>query len=505
MGGPDLRPPRALNTLLDMSRGAFSPSHDSRHRSRLLAAALLLSTAMHSGVGIVAGTMGLDALSRGSSSTRGVGPGGVMSDAAFAELDWEQPDRAKAEPTTPPEALPPATIQVVEITPPPPPPEPPPELRLGLAKSPNKTDNWLGDVTPTPHSGLPSSVDQPELALNPGAPGTPMARPGEAVATPPEVAPVVPEVFPAPADTQTAAKHTPTDHPQIPEGPQHDAPPTPIERPGKADHAQTGAPNGQAVTGADQTDREGSPTGDAAAQRDATPRRGQPTGQQMASAPDSLNVITPPSPADKLDALDQSGWDALFAAPSLGNAAGTLDGLASAQSPARVLEKHAQPEAKPMPQTAPRAVTGASQVVMATPSVQTPPIPLGVVGQTGEGGTAPGLASEKESDASAITPEPEVRPGMPWAGEGLEVFTRRIELSLFSRSTRFFRSPLLKVTFDRTGTVTAIDVLESSGSPDVDDSTRNSVYKWTARGKQLEELRPGATLAMNFRILLRGR
>lgn len=464
----------------------------------MVGVALLASAVLHSGVGIVAGTMGIGMSADGSPTLSG--RAGDPADPGL--LVWteppesqQNPDQARSEST--PES--PSTPVLVAIAPKQPPAStPPPELRLGLAKSPHKTDNWLGDVVKTPHSGLPSSVDQPELSLNPGAPGVPMARPGDSAAEPRDAAELPLEAPKLTPDRPSIARQSPTKTPELPDGPST-PPVATINRPGKADAARDGSASANPPTATDTIDQVGVTDGDPDAVGDQIARLGVPAPQST-DTPSTLDRITPdtapPEPGD---------WDAVFAIPTSGVETGAPTGDPALKQTVVAMKRTAPAEARPAPQTAPRVPSDAGPFLPTSPMSPAPASPLGVAGPAGSGGSSPGQQSERESDASAIDPEPEVRPGMPWAGEGLEVFTRRIELSLFSRSTRAFRSPLLKVTFDRSGTVTNIEVLESSGSPDVDDSTRNSVYKWTARGTQLEELAPGAGLSMNFRILLRGR
>lgn len=464
----------------------------------MVGVAILASAVLHSGVGIVASTMGIGMSADGSATLNG-----RASDLADPGLlVWTDPPESQQNPDlSRTESTPasPSTPVIVAIAPDVQPPEQnPPELRLGLAKSPHKTDNWLGDVVKTPHSGLPSSVDQPELSLNPGAPGVPMARPGDSASEPKDAAELpldTPKISP---DRPSAAQQSPATPPELPDGPSTPPVVTP-DRPGKADAARDGSTSTNPPTATDTMDQVGVDGGDRDILRDQIARLSVPT-PPSANAPATLNRITPdtapPEPGD---------WDAVFSVPMSGIETGSPTGDPALKQTVVAMKRTAPAEVRPAPQTAPRVPSNAGPVLPTSPMSPAPASPLGVAGPVGPGGSSPGQQSERESDASAIEPDPEVRPGMPWAGEGLEVFTRRIELSLFSRSTRAFRSPLLKVTFDRSGAVTNIEILESSGSPDVDDSTRNSVYKWTARGTQLEDLAPGAGLSMNFRILLRGR
>ncbi len=457
-----------------MSRGALAISRRPRSVSGVLVSAAALSTALHTGLAILIGTVGISGLGSSRAGFQGLA-GSSLSDSAFAELAWiEPPPQPDDPPASEPAAPPPKPV----IPTPPPEPVEVPQLRLGLANSPHTTDNWIGDLIARPHSGLQSTIEQPELSLNPGAPGSPMATPGQPLAA-------------AAAGERSESSQINTASPPV------------SEAPGDADRFTPGARLGTSPSGNDPEQRTStSPLQpDPAALVDAQPRRGQPDGQQAESTtiPDTLGVILPePTPLDDLGA-----WDALLSPPRLGAADGAPQGELSTDRPSRRPDLQAAAEARPKPSPAPSSLAPA-QGVDVRPQSSSLAAP-GIPGPRGEGGTSPGQQSERESDPSAINPDPEVRPGMPWAGEGLEVFTRRIELSLFSRSTRAFRSPLLRVTFDRSGVVTHIEVLESSGSPDVDDSTKNSVYKWTARGKQLEDLAQGSGLSMNFRILLRGR
>lgn len=100
----------------------------------------------------------------------------------------------------------------------------------------------------------------------------------------------------------------------------------------------------------------------------------------------------------------------------------------------------------------------------------------------------PGLASDRESPATARTRPVLVQPGKVIAGQGLRVKTRVGEFSIPTRLMGASRRPIFNVAFDRTGTVRSVQLVRSSGNANVDEPWRSALYQWTASGAQLDAL-----------------
>lgn len=121
------------------------------------------------------------------------------------------------------------------------------------------------------------------------------------------------------------------------------------------------------------------------------------------------------------------------------------------------------------------------------------------------GEDARGNRADRESVASAVITADKDDLGKPLAARGLEIKTVRPRFTQYTRLTAAPRDPVLRVYFDRNGKVQKVEVLRSSGIPDVDRPVLDAIYQWRAVGEQLGSLREGdppATLPVEFKILL---
>lgn len=128
------------------------------------------------------------------------------------------------------------------------------------------------------------------------------------------------------------------------------------------------------------------------------------------------------------------------------------------------------------------------------------------MGEGGANGDGAGIASDKQADPTSTRASVKVVPGRPASAQGLEIATRRPEFTRLTRVVSSPSNPVLRIKFDRTGRVSNAEIIESGGSPDIDEPVRNAVYRWTAKGAPLAALDPrdpnaGVTLVVT--ILLR--
>ncbi|MDX2114907.1 MAG: energy transducer TonB [Planctomycetota bacterium] len=116
-----------------------------------------------------------------------------------------------------------------------------------------------------------------------------------------------------------------------------------------------------------------------------------------------------------------------------------------------------------------------------------------------------GLASDRESDATSIVSAPMRKLGQPLSGKGLEVLTRRPRFTHYSRLMGAARDPVFKILFRSDGTVEDVELVRSSGNPDIDRPLIDAMFQWRAKGEPLTKLKPGPpqeTIAIEFRVLL---
>jgi len=393
------------------------------------------------------------------------------------------------------------------LPPPPPPmqlPRPPddpsqPPLRLGIRESSQSTEAWLGFDSPDEHSGAMSTLDQAALALDPGVAGTP----GDAAEA--NGAPAAAPTPPAPSDvlaSQTAPSVLPT--------PQAAATPAMDARTATPETPQRPLPEGEAKPG----DARGQPTDS------STPRE-----SPAEPAPKNSAELTPPQSTSGSESAGNAASDATT--PVVEGARQSPDAVPIAPSeviPDPLLPP--MPAPSPVPLAAPAgsapppspaqdaqpASPGDEASTTPTPNPTTPtdvsaapPTP----GTQGSAKATPGNKSDRESDAASRKGPIEVRPGKPAAGQGLEIQTVRPQWSITTRLTAAPRNPMVRIVFGADGRVKAARFLvgQDTGTPDIDGPLLDAIYRWTARGKAIDDLPkkdPKAGVPLIMRIVLRG-
>ena len=96
--------------------------------------------------------------------------------------------------------------------------------------------------------------------------------------------------------------------------------------------------------------------------------------------------------------------------------------------------------------------------------------------------------------------------GRPVARKGIEVIPRWNEATSLQRALpRAVGNPVVELTFDDAGKPANVRLVRGTGSADVDHLVRSSLYRWRARGKDIDSLEDDGTLAMRFRIVFNSR
>ncbi|MDX2118899.1 MAG: hypothetical protein SFY96_12020 [Planctomycetota bacterium] len=419
--------------------------------------------------------------------------------------------------------LPPDDLAAPDAALPPPPPPPPPlplpqppeeqrqsVMRLGIRESSQNTDAWLGFDTPDEHSGMLSTLDQAALALDPGiagmpgdaaqAPGNPTTQPtppapSDSLAAPsPQPAPQpAPQQQPAPdAAIQPASQPQPQPQPEIaprPEQPLPDGEPAPGAARGTPDAPRPDAPaehtpqpTKQPVP---QPTQQPAPPDPASSSDPAT----KPTTTPPTTPPDSAKLAPDAAPQDVVEVRDDPLLPPL---PTLGPM--PLPAPAQGSAPPPTPAQQAQP-----------AVADAPSSPATQPASPTTP----AAGMQGSAKATPGNKSDRESDAASKKGPLEVRPGKPAAGQGLEIQTVRPQWSITTRLTAVPRNPMVRIVFGPDGKVKTAGFLtgQDTGSPDIDGPLLDAIYRWTAKGKAIDELpknNPKAGVPLVMRIVLRG-
>ena len=94
------------------------------------------------------------------------------------------------------------------------------------------------------------------------------------------------------------------------------------------------------------------------------------------------------------------------------------------------------------------------------------------------------------------------RNGKPLARKGLEIKTKKPELPILTKLTTSPGNPVCEILFGRDGVPVTCTILQSSGYPDIDGPVTDALYRWRAKGSQLDKLAPGKTLRFRIRFIL---
>jgi TonB family protein len=485
-----------------------------RHRDITFIIAIAASLAVH----LLMIPAGKHITIRGGSGGSGDGRGVEVTILLSPSGDMKENDPEKTKPPAPAPAPPQAAQPSPTAVPPPPPklsvkPKPPeadPEEEMGdatgkgvgsnaakgdqplVAKQADEEQAFLSrDPVGPGHVGeLPSDWTGPR-----GEGGTGGQRGSPAVAVAPmEVKPVQPQIIehppkdipdPSPADPQPPKarelKVTEGPEPALPaivEKPQADAPEVALPTPSST-ASQGSAPADLTKKPADEV----LATGPLAGPADGAngPVAVMPT--EGAFAPPLKATRTAPptpvaSPHRSAVAIAPQLPPNVAAQVSLPQAP-TIDEAKIAPKPQDVVHPKAEIADKPSKPAPP------VQVAMATPAAQAPPRVA-----TGDG-RAPGLAkpqadpaqeSDSESDPfqKAITADL-LRDGKLEIRKGRKIKTTRPHILLGGQVSLYAMenaAVVLKISIDETGKVTSADVIQSSGSADVDQPCRVAVYDW---------------------------
>jgi len=124
-----------------------------------------------------------------------------------------------------------------------------------------------------------------------------------------------------------------------------------------------------------------------------------------------------------------------------------------------------------------------------------------------------GIVSDRESTASILKRAIKVDAktlNKPIVGKGLEILTIEPKFPASVRFTQLPKNPVLLIRFDASGRVTKVRFLRDgrhvfdTGATVVDEPLLSAVYKWRAKGKEIDGLEagnPDSTLEISMRIL----
>ena len=237
----------------------------------------------------------------------------------------------------------------------------------------------------------------------------------------------------------------------------------------------------------------------------AEPKPAQPTQPEPAPALSVPGIVPDPTALDRAPTTDPSTAPPTSPDPSkLPEAATPLPSPAAPNDAASV--------AKPTPAPAPTQPTAPATVEK--PGQERPQVPPQVDAPGAAtnpnadkaGPVTDGAKSDKQSAATSVIDVPASlwKNGKPLAREGLNIKTRRVELTTLTQVSGNYRNPQCDIYFDHTGKPVQVKIVESSGMKDaVDEPVVDTLYRWRASGKQISQLQPGQLARFRVRIYLR--
>lgn len=111
--------------------------------------------------------------------------------------------------------------------------------------------------------------------------------------------------------------------------------------------------------------------------------------------------------------------------------------------------------------------------------------------------------SDRESIATQTTPMPDqIVLGRVLVSDGIEIKTVRPRFNISTLFTATPRNPVATIVFDKTGQVVRAELVLSSGFADIDSPILNSLYRWRASGKKLEDHKSATFTIHNMKLLL---
>lgn len=237
---------------------------------------------------------------------------------------------------------------------------------------------------------------------------------------------------------------------------------------------------------------------------ESRPAPGTPEPPAPTPAPEPAPAPEPPAPEPPAPPVTRPPEEPIPLEPSTDPSAIPIGPEPTPEPPPETTQ---QPEPKPEqpPSVDPQGIPQPQQPEPPGPPPQPAAEPSPGPPGNAAGPVSPGAPSDRESQATSVVDVPPStwRSGKPLAAKGLEIRTKNPTFPILTQLTTSPRDPVAEIFFDRTGKAVKCVILETSGYPEIDGPVTDALYRWTAKGKQLQSLKAGQTVRMRIRVILR--
>ncbi|MCP3903707.1 MAG: hypothetical protein GY715_08745 [Planctomycetes bacterium] len=135
------------------------------------------------------------------------------------------------------------------------------------------------------------------------------------------------------------------------------------------------------------------------------------------------------------------------------------------------------------------------------------PTPSETDGKEPEEEPLPGEPAERDTPATSIIEVPldQLRLGRPIARKGLELLPKRPRFTTLTLLSASPCNPHVEIEFGANGVPANCTILRTSCDQRIDHGIESSLYRWRAKGKDIQNLAEGETLKVRLTILLNKR
>ncbi|MHC5114194.1 MAG: hypothetical protein ACYTGP_07180, partial [Planctomycetota bacterium] len=135
------------------------------------------------------------------------------------------------------------------------------------------------------------------------------------------------------------------------------------------------------------------------------------------------------------------------------------------------------------------------------------PTPSETDGSDPEAEPLPGQEAERDTPATSTLEIPldQLKLGTPIARKGLELRPKRPRFTTLTLLSASPCNPHVEIEFGKNGKPVECTILRTSCDQRIDHGIKSSLFRWRAKGEDLDKLKEGETLKVRLTILLNRR